>query len=88
MKEHFETMAGSPDGANRLKFEERRIRDRITALRGELSTMENNMAFFSRSKGADSFLKQFEEKKLQLEQQIKRLEQELKTIRNVKPGNA
>jgi hypothetical protein len=88
LKEHFEAMAGSPDGANRLKFEERRIRDRITALRGELSTMENNMAFFSRSKGADSFLKQFEEKKLQLEQQIKRLEQELKTIRNVKPGNA
>ena len=88
MKEHFETMAGSPDGANRLKFEERRIRDRITALRGELSTMENNMAFFSRSKGADSFLKQFEEKKVQLEQQIKRLEQELKTLRAVKPGHA
>jgi hypothetical protein len=88
MKEHFESMAGSPDGANRLKFEERRIRDRITALRGELSTMENNMAFFSRSKGADTFLKQFEEKKVQLEQQIKRLEQELKTIRTMKPGHA
>jgi exonuclease VII small subunit len=50
--------------------------------------MENNMAFFARSKGADTILKQFEEKKQQLEQQIKRLEQELKTLRTVKPGNA
>lgn len=88
VKEHFEAMAGSPDGSNRLKFEERRIRDRITGLRSELSTMENNMAFFARSKGADTILKQFEEKKQQLEQQIKRLEQELKTLRTVKPGNA
>jgi DNA repair exonuclease SbcCD ATPase subunit len=90
IREHLETMMSGPDASNRLRSEERRLRDRINGLRNDASTIENNMAFFANSKGAnaDQIRKQFIEKKTALEQQIQRLEKELKMLRSMKPGNA
>lgn len=90
LREHLETMMSGPDAANRLRSEERRLRDRINGLRNDASTIENNMAFFASSKGAnaDQIRKQFLEKKSALEQQIQRMEKELKMLRSMKPGNA
>lgn len=90
LREHLETMLSGPDASNRLRTEERRLRERINGLRNDASTIENNMAFFANSKGtnADQIRKQFDEKRTALEQQIQRLEKELKMLRSMKPGNA
>ncbi len=80
-KEHLEILANKPNGHLTLKVEERKIMERIKVLKSELETYSNNIEFFSNSKSADTFKKQFEEKMEKSQKQIDLLEGELKTIR-------
>lgn len=84
MKDHYETLAGSPDGKLKLQGEERRLRDRLQKLRDEVSTIENNKSFFTHSKNATDILKQFDSNIQKANAQIEKLEKELKVIRAFK----
>ncbi len=84
MKEHYDTLAGAPDGKQKIQFEERKLRDRIQKLRDEKATIDNNLSFFAHAKNADAIRKQFEDNIQKLQNQIDRLEKELKVIRSYK----
>jgi len=88
MKDHYETLANVPNGDKRLKDEERKISGKIKFLTEELKTIENNMAFFSNSKGAEKMLKPFQEKIDNTQGLIEKLKAEIKMIRIQLKSNA
>lgn len=87
-REHFQVLANSPDGSQRLKTEEKKLRDRIGFLKSDMQTLENNLLFFANSKNADSFKKQFEDKINASKAQIQKLEAELKVLKGLNPVHA
>ncbi len=82
LKEHYVEIAQLPDSRNKLKHEERRVRDKIKFLRSDIQTLQNNMGFFKQgnSKGNNPFTKQIEDKIKKANGQLERLESELKVI--------
>jgi len=88
MKDHYETLANVPNGDKRLQDEERKINGKIKFLTEELKTIENNMAFFSNSKGAEKMLKPFQEKIENTQGLIEKLKAEIKMIRVQLKSNA
>ncbi len=86
LKEHYEELAKMPDANMKLKNEERRVREKIKFLRGDIETLENNIGFFRQgnTKGSSNpFVKQIEEKINKASGQLARLERELKVIRSL-----
>ena len=49
-------------GERRLRSERERLYNRVRQLEQEVATLENNIGFFSKSKGAESFIAEVEEK--------------------------
>jgi len=88
VKEHYESLKNVPNGMNKLKDEERKISGKIKFLEEEVKTIENNIMFFSNSKGSEKILKPFEEKIKQTAQLITKLKEELKIIRMESKANA
>jgi hypothetical protein len=86
--EQYEMMSSMPDGQHKLKNEERRVQDKLRKLKGEIETYENNIQFFSLSKGSEGFLKDIEKKINSARKGISNLEAELKLIRKHKGANA
>ncbi len=84
MKDHYDSLKGTPEGKQKLQFEERKIKERISRLKDELATIENNMSFFALAKNADAIKKQFEDNMNKLKVQIEKLEKEQKVIRSLK----
>lgn len=85
LKEHYEEISKLPDASNKLRNEERRVREKIRFLRTDIETLENNIGFFrsGNAKGANNpFVKQIEEKISKASGQLSRLERELKVIRS------
>lgn len=81
LQEHFEELAGSPDGKRRLQGEERRVKEKIRFLKNDVATLENNIGFFSNSKTAGPLIKEINTKIKKANDQIERLEKELKMIK-------
>ena len=69
------------DGALLLK-EREKIKDRITALQKDISQYENNLSFFSNSKGTDALMKDVYSKMDQLNKEITDLKGQLNLIRS------
>lgn len=88
MKEHYDTLAATPDGKQKLIMEERKLRERIQKLRDEKITIDNNLNFFVHAKNADGIRKQFEGNMQKIQSQIDRLEKELKVVRSFRNTNA
>src|SRR5690606_31439672 len=82
MKEHYELLAGAPNGNDKMRYEERGILDKLRGLRENAETLKNNIEFFAKSKNADALKKQIEQKIQVANQQISRLEEELKVLRS------
>lgn len=80
---HYREILNAPAGDKRLKDEEYRLKKRMRHLKDELLQMEQNMSFFSVSKGSN-ILKDFEKKSERSAEQIDRLKRELKVISKVK----
>ncbi|MFR9603112.1 MAG: DUF349 domain-containing protein [Rikenellaceae bacterium] len=53
-KDKISTMKGSGD--NRVKGERERLYNKVKQLEGEIALLENNIGFFSKSKGAESMI--------------------------------
>lgn len=78
----LESLLASPDKQKLLQAEKHDIRKQIDALQKEINTLENNLGFFARSKGADQ-LRQEVNKKISLAQEkIQGLKAKLKLIPN------
>lgn len=78
----LESLLASPDKQKLLQAEKQDIRKQIDALQKEINTLENNLGFFARSKGADQ-LRQEVNKKISLAQEkIQGLKAKLKLIPN------
>ncbi|MCU0422137.1 MAG: DUF349 domain-containing protein [Bacteroidia bacterium] len=82
-KSHFETMAGSPNGAQKLKREEKFLLDKMRGLRNDIDTWENNLGFFSKGSSSNPMVAQIEEKISGAQKQIKQLEEKLKLLRSI-----
>lgn len=81
VKEFVDTLSDSPDGLQKIKKEERRLKDIIKKIDDEISTIENNKNFFQYSKNADSVMKQFDDKIKKLNNQKDKLTAELKVYK-------
>lgn len=84
LKDHYRQISVLPGGDKKLGDEERKIRDKMNALKAEITTLENNIEFFARSKNADKFRKEVEEKINKVNGQIEGLKKELAVIRSAK----
>lgn len=81
-QEHYEMMSQLPDGDNKLKFQERKLRDKIKFLQNEVQTWENNIQFFASSKNADALKKDIDKKINNANGQIDRVKKELQVLRS------
>jgi hypothetical protein len=84
LKEHYNQISNQPGGDKKLGDDERRLRDKINALKTEIETWENNIEFFARSKNAEKFRKDIEEKIAKVNSQIDGMKKELAAIRAAK----
>jgi len=80
MRDHYNELGSHPQAEQKLKDELRRVGGKIRFLRDELKTIENNIAFFSNSKGSEKLLKPFLDKIANTTALIKKLEEEKKYI--------
>jgi hypothetical protein len=87
VKEHFELLASSPNGADKLKHEERQLLDKIRLLKENVETLNNNIGFFAKSKKADEFKLQIEQKINTANSQIEKLQADLKVLRTLKSAD-
>lgn len=84
LNEHYRDIAKRPDGNKKLGDEERRIREKIGGLKYEISTWENNIGFFTRSKNAEKLKKEIEEKIIKVNEQIEKLKNDLAALKAAK----
>lgn len=84
LNEHYNQIANQPGGDKKLGDDERRLREKIKALKTEIETWENNIEFFARSKNADKFRKDIEDKIAKVNSQIDGMNKELAALRAAK----
>lgn len=88
MKEHYEMLANAPNGDDKLKYEERHLNDKLKMLKDDVETLNNNIGFFAKSKTADAYKLQIEQKIETANAQIAKLAEELKVLRSFKKTTA
>lgn len=84
IKEHYANLSQLPSGDQKLKDEAYKIKKKMTFLSSEIATLENNMEFFGRSKGAQKLKDEISTKIEKTKEQLNRLKAELKVIKSVK----
>lgn len=87
-KSSIDRMAKGPNAASTMNMEERKLRDRISKVKEEILTIENNKNFFALSKNADAVLKQFDEKIAQLQSQLDKLTEEASMLKQARSQHA
>ncbi|MEY4595866.1 MAG: hypothetical protein RLZZ506_280, partial [Bacteroidota bacterium] len=78
----LESMLASPDKQRLLQAERQDIRKQIDFLQKDILTLENNLGFFARSKGADQLRLDVEKKVAAAQEKIQGLKAKLKLIPN------
>jgi len=84
MKDHFEMLASSPNGSEKLRQEEKLLMDKIRMLKENVETLNNNIGFFAKSKKADELKLQIEQKINISNSQITKLQDELKILKSLR----
>lgn len=82
MRDHYNEVATSKDAEQKLKDELRKVNGKMRGLEEELTTIENNIAFFSNSKGSEKVLKPFQEKIVKTKGLIEKLKEEKRYIQS------
>ena len=80
MRGHYNELASSDNAEKKLKDELRRLNGKMRGLEEELKTLENNIAFFSSSKGSEKLLKPFQDKISKTQALLEKLREEKKYI--------
>ncbi len=83
IKEHYANLSQLPSGGQKLKDEAFKIKKKMSFLSSEIATLENNMEFFGRSKGAQKLKDEIAAKIEKTKEQLMRLKAELKVIKTV-----
>jgi len=83
IKAHYSNLSQLPSGNQKLKDEAFKIKKKMSFLSSEISTLENNMEFFGRSKGAQKLKDEIAGKIEKTKDQLARLKAELKVIKSV-----
>lgn len=78
----LEGLLASPDKQRLLQAERQEIRKQIDFLQKDIFTLENNLGFFARSKGADQLRLEVEKKVAAAQEKIQGLKAKLKLIPN------
>lgn len=78
----LEGLLASPDKQRLLQAERQEIRKQIDILQKDIFTLENNLGFFARSKGADQLRLEVQKKVEAAQEKIKGLKAKLKLIPN------
>lgn len=78
----LEGLLASPDKQRLLQAERQEIRKQIDFLQKDIFTLENNLGFFARSKGADQLRLEVQKKVEAAQEKIKGLKAKLKLIPN------
>jgi len=89
-RHHFESIAHSSNGGNKIHREEKIMLERIRGLKADIDTWDNNLGFFGNSnKGTSNPLKQQIESKIEIaKKHLKGLEEKLKMLRDIKNNNS
>jgi hypothetical protein len=85
MKEqaHYEALFNAPNWTMKIKQEEKFLSDKIRGLKNDIDTWENNLGFFSRSKGDNPMTEQIKSKIEQAQKSIAHFDGKLKTLRKM-----
>mgnify|MGYP000846961117 CR=1 FL=1 len=83
IKSHYANLSQLPSGNQKLKDEAYKIKKKMSFLSSEIATLENNMEFFGRSKGAQKLKDEIAGKIEKTKDQLARLKAELKVIKSV-----
>ncbi|MFM7006139.1 MAG: DUF349 domain-containing protein [Flavobacteriales bacterium] len=78
----LEGLLSSPDKQRLLQAERQELRKQIDLLQKDINTLENNLGFFARSKGADQLRQDVQKKVEAAQEKIKGLKAKLKLIPN------
>jgi len=78
----LEGLLASPDKQRLLQAERQELRKQIDLLQKDINTLENNLGFFARSKGADQLRQEVQKKVEAAQEKIKGLKAKLKLIPN------
>ena len=84
LNEHYTQIANQPGGDKKLGDDERRLKEKIKGLKTEIETWENNIEFFAKSKNAEKFRKDIEDKIAKVNGQIESMTKELVVLRSAK----
>lgn len=76
----YEQLSQSEKGRDQLYRERTHIQDRIKKLQSEINTLENNIGFFSKSKGAQSLVGEYQQKIDAAKAEVDKLKAQLKMI--------
>ncbi|MFN4083281.1 MAG: DUF349 domain-containing protein [Bacteroidia bacterium] len=87
-KQHFELLATSPNGHQKLQREEKILLERIRSLKKDIDTWDNNLGFFKSGNAKNPMAQQIESKIELANKQIANLEEKLKALREIKASTA
>jgi hypothetical protein len=80
IRESVESLRDEPDGPDRIRRERTQLNMKITKLRDEIKTLENNVGFFSSSKQSELMRQEYEKKINKAKNDLKVLETKLKML--------
>lgn len=83
-KHHFELLATSPNGQQKLQREEKILQERIRSLRKDIDTWDNNLGFFKSGNTVNPMAQQITSKIEIAKKQITSLEEKLKALKQIK----
>lgn len=83
-KDRIDHLKTSADGKSKMREEERVLHNKISHLKSEVNTLENNIGFFAKSKNADQIKKDFEDKILKAKNELEKLRKQLEMIKSAK----
>jgi hypothetical protein len=79
-KLRYEQLANSAQGRDQLRDERTRLQEKIKKLQAEVNTLETNLGFFGKSKGASGLVAEYEQKLTAGKAEIEQLKAKLKRI--------
>lgn len=83
LESELEELRSDPMAEQKLYHKEQAIRKRISKVENDLAVLKNNLEFFARSKSADKYREEFNEKIQETSQHLTQLKQQLRLLRTV-----
>lgn len=81
-REKLDHLKSQPHAKEKLNDEKRHIQNKISSLNNEVTTLENNLGFFAKSKNADQIIKEFEQKIVRAKEEVAKLREQLAMLKS------